>query len=177
MTTVSDNDLDSTSASPEKPESDGWNLMSLLSLTIGERLINPDDIPWVPYIPGVDVKPLRLNRKTGLWTNLTRVVGGGTVNRHYHGGAVVGYVLEGSWHYIERDWVAMPGMMIWEPPGDVHTLVTGEEGTTTLFFMDGPLFYIDETDKPVAFDDVLTFTKMYHDYCASQGIEPVDLDY
>ena len=75
-------------------------------------------------------------------------------------------------------WVSTkPGMMIWEPPGDVHTLVTGEEGTTTLFFMDGPLFYIDETDKPVAFDDVLTFTKMYHDYCASQGIEPVDLDY
>lgn len=178
MTTVTpESDLDVSPATPSQPAPDGFNLAALSALTVGERVIDPDSIPWVPYIPGVDVKPLRLNRKTGIWVNLTRVVGGGTVNRHYHGSAVVGYVLEGDWHYIERDWVARAGMMIWEPPGDIHTLVTGEAGTTTLFLMEGPLFYLNDDDQVVAFDDVLTFTKMYRDYCEAQGIEALDLDY
>jgi quercetin dioxygenase-like cupin family protein len=178
MTLLADDnitDTASTTAHPAAP--DGFNLPALSALTIGERLINPDDVPWIPYVPGVDVKPLRLNRKTGLWVNLTRVAGGGTVSRHYHGSAVVGYVLEGSWHYIERDWVAKPGMMIWEPPGDIHTLVTGSEGTTSLFLMEGPIFYLNDDDQVVAFDDVLTFTKMYLDHCAAHGITPIDLDY
>ena len=42
-------------------------------------------------------------------------------------------MLEGSWYYAEKDWVARAGMMVWEPPGDIHTLMCGEEGTVTLF--------------------------------------------
>ena len=178
MTTLlPDSGVDPNPTSSSHVATDPFNLAALSAFTVGERVVNPDDIPWVPYIPGVDVKPLRLNRKTGMWTNLTRVAGGGTVNRHYHGGAVVGYVLEGEWRYIERDWVARKGTMIWEPPGDIHTLVTGEEGTTTLFFMEGPLFYLDDNNQVVGFDDVLTFTKMYQDYCNAQGLEIIDLDY
>jgi hypothetical protein len=178
MTTVSlDSAVDPAPVPPSHAAPDAFNLAALSAFTIGERVINPDDIPWVPYVPGVDVKPLRLNRKTGIWTNLTRVVGGGTVNRHYHGSAVVGYVLQGGWHYIEREWVATAGMMIWEPPGDIHTLVSAPEGTTTLFFMEGPLFYLNDDNQVVGFDDVLTFTKMYQDYCNAQGIEILDLDY
>ena len=172
MTILAPDSGPDTSAAP-----DGFNLPALSAFTVGERLIDHADIPWIPYVPGVDVKPLRLNRKTGVWVNLTRVVGGGTVSRHYHGSAVVGYVLEGSWFYLERDWVAKPGMMIWEPPGDIHTLVTAPEGTTTLFIMEGPLFYLNDQDQVIAFDDVLTFTKMYQDFCEAQGIEALDLDY
>jgi|APCry1669189000_1035189.scaffolds.fasta_scaffold17012_2 quercetin dioxygenase-like cupin family protein len=172
MTTFATEAPEATKAAP-----DGFNLAALTALTIGERVIDPDLIPWVPYVEGVDVKPLRLNRKTGVWVNLTRVVGGGTVSRHYHGSSVVGYVLEGGWHYIERNWKATAGMMIWEPPGDIHTLVTSPEGTTTLFLMEGPLFYLNDDDHVIGFDDVLSFTKMYRDYCASQGIEALDLDY
>jgi hypothetical protein len=90
---------------------------------------------------------------------------------------VIGYVLEGSWHYAEKDWVARPGMMVWEPPGDVHTLMTGEEGTVTLFQLEGALLYVDDDDNVVGLDDVLNHTKTYHDFCAAEGIEPLDLDY
>ena len=117
----------------EKTGEDQPGLRPLKALTLRERVIDPETIPWVPYTDSIWVKPLRLNRKTGQWANLTKVVGGGQVNRHYHVNGVVGYVLEGSWYYAERDWVAKPGMMIWEPPGEVHTLISGDEGTLTLF--------------------------------------------
>ena len=159
------------------PVLDPFGLQALSALTVGERVINPDDIPWVPYAEGIAVKPLRLNRRTGLWANLTRVDGGVVLNRHYHGSAVTGFVLEGSWYYRERDWVARKGMLIFEPPGDIHTLVSNPEGTISFFQLEGPLFYLDDDDHVIGFDDVLQHTKTYHDYCASQGIEPVDLDF
>lgn len=59
-------------------------------------MIDYDAIPWMPYSEGIAVKPLRMNRRTGIWANLTRVDGGGTINRHCHVGPVTGFVLEGS---------------------------------------------------------------------------------
>jgi quercetin dioxygenase-like cupin family protein len=158
---------------------DSLALRPLKALTLGERIIDPDKIPWVPYEghPGIFVKPLRLNRKTGVWANLTKVVGASQINRHYHVGPVTGYVLEGSWYYAEKDWVARAGMMVWEPPGDIHTLMSNDEGTITLFMLEGALLYVDEHDNVVGHDDVLSHMKLYVDYCAAQGIEPVDLDY
>ena len=156
---------------------DTLGLRPLKELTLGERVIDTEAIPWVPYAEGISVKPLRLNRKTGFWANLTRVEGGGQVNRHYHVGPVTGFVLEGSWHYAERDWVARQGTMIWEPPGDIHTLISNPEGTITLFQLEGALLYVDEEDNVVGFDDVLNHTRTYHEYCRSAGIQPVDLDY
>jgi 2,4'-dihydroxyacetophenone dioxygenase len=163
-------------ATPDTTE-DPLGLRPLKEITLAERVIDPDEIPWVPYTETIWVKPLRLNRKTGQWANLTKVEGGGQINRHYHVNGVVGFVLEGSWYYAEKDWVARPGMMVWEPPGDIHTLMSGEEGTVTLFQLEGALLYVDEQDRVVGFDDVLNHTKTYHDFCRSEGIRPLDLDY
>lgn len=156
---------------------DELGLRPLIGLTRDERVIDYDAIPWVPYAEGVSVKPLRMNRRTGVWSNLTKVEGGGKLNRHYHVGPVTGFVLEGSWYYVERDWVARKGTCIWEPPGDVHTLMTGDEGTITHFTLEGALIYVDDDDNVAGFDDCLSFTKTYHDHCAAIGVEPVDLDY
>ena len=159
------------------PAEDQLGLRPLKALTLAERVIDPEQIPWVPYTDTISVKPLRLNRKTGQWTNITKVFGGGQVSRHYHVNGVVGYVLEGSWYYAEKDWVARAGMMVWEPPGDVHTLISGDKGTTTLFQLEGALLYVDEEDNVIGFDDVLNHMKLYHDFCESEGIAPLDLDY
>jgi 2,4'-dihydroxyacetophenone dioxygenase len=156
---------------------DKLGLWPLKELSLAERVIDPEQIPWVPYTEAIWVKPLRLNRSTGFWTNLTKVIGGGQINRHYHINSVTGFVLKGSWHYAEKDWVARPGMMIWEPPGDVHTLISGEEGTVTLFQLEGALLYVDEEDNVIGFDDALNHTRKYHDFCRSEGIEPIDLDF
>ena len=158
---------------------DNLGLRSLIPLTRDEHVIHDVDTPWIPYpgAEGVLVKPLRLDRSTGVWANLTKVEGGGKVNRHYHIGPVTGFVLEGSWYYEGRDWVARPGTVIREPSGDIHTLIAGEEGTTTLFILEGALLYIDDDDNVVGHEDVLSFMRLYHDYCAEQGIKPVDLDF
>ena len=73
--------------------------------------------------------------------------------------------------------MARTGTMVWEPPGDIHTLISSDEGTITMFTLEGALLYVDEDDNVVGFDDVLNHMNDYHDYCREQGIEPVDLDY
>ena len=82
---------------------DPLGLRPLKEITLTERIVDPDDVPWVPYTDSIWVKPLRLNRKTGQWTNITKVVGGGQINRHYHVNGVIGFVLEGSWYYVDED--------------------------------------------------------------------------
>ncbi len=156
---------------------DQLGLRPLKEITLEERVIVLDEIPWVPYAEGIFVKPVRLNRKTGLWANITKVEGGMQINRHYHVNGVTGFVLEGSWYYEEKDWVARKGSFVWEPPGDIHTLISNEEGTTTLFQLEGALLYVDDDDNVVGFDDVLNHTHKYHEFCRAEGIEPVDLDY
>ena len=158
---------------------DALALRPLKALTLGERVIDPDDIPWVPYEghPGIFVKPLRLNRKTGVWANLTKVVGASQINRHYHVGPVTGLRAGGQLVLRREGLGGAAGMIVWEPPGDIHTLMSNEEGTVTLFMLEGALLYVDEHDNVVGYDDVLNHMKPYHDYCESQGIEPLDLDY
>jgi hypothetical protein len=86
-------------------------------------------------------------------------------------------VREGSWYYAETDGVARAGTFVGEPPGDIHTLISNEEGTVTLFMLEGALLYVDEDDNVVGFDDVLAHMHKYHEFCRGEGIEPVDLDY
>ena len=52
-------------STPDTTDQDLLGLRPLKEITLGERVIDPELIPWVPYAEGIWVKPLRLNRKTG----------------------------------------------------------------------------------------------------------------
>ena len=80
------------------------------------------------------------------------------MNRHRHPSPVYGYVLKGQWRYLEHDWVAKEGMFVFEPPGEIHTLVVDEnvDEMITLFHVVGALVYYDENDRPIQHDDVHT---------------------
>src|SRR5438046_595355 len=125
------------------------------------------------------IKPLRFDLSNGRWVNLLKVTGGGKVNRHRHsGGQVLGYVLKGGWRYLERDWVARPGTFVYEPPGDIHTLVVDEgEEMQTLFLLEGVIQYLDDDNRVNYQDDVFTKLERYHKYCRENGLQPVDLCY
>ena len=41
----------------------------------------------------------------------------GLLNRHRHTGPVHGFVVKGTWKYLEHDWVATEGSYVFEPPG------------------------------------------------------------
>lgn len=145
-----------------------------------DQAIQSDELPWVPQGERVWYKPLRFDLTSGRWINLIKMTGDGKVNRHRHtGGQVLGYCIQGSWRYLEREWVARPGTFVYEPPGDIHTLVL-EEGNTemiTLFLLEGVVQYLDDEDNIIYQDDVFSKLDRYLRYCSEQGIEPKDLRY
>jgi 2,4'-dihydroxyacetophenone dioxygenase len=154
-------------------------LETILELGLLDRAVDADRLPWVPQGERVWFKPLRFDLANGRWVNLLKITGGGRVNRHRHsGGQVLGYVLQGGWRYLERDWVARPGTFIYEPPGDIHTLVVDEgEEMHTLFLLEGVVQYLDDDDHVIYQDDVFTKLERYRKYCHDQGIAPLDLCY
>ena len=119
----------------------------------------PDDERlWVPQTDKIWFRPLLLNTTNGEWVNLLRIAKGGVMNRHRHPSPVYGYVLKGQWRNLEHDWVAKEGMFVFEPPGEIHTLVVDEDvdEMITLFHVVGALVYYDENDRLIQHDDVHT---------------------
>ncbi|HYN59132.1 MAG TPA: 2,4'-dihydroxyacetophenone dioxygenase family protein [Rubrivivax sp.] len=125
--------------------------------------IPDDERVWVPQAPNVWFRPLLLNTVTGSWCNLLRVRKSGVLSRHVHPSWAVGYVIRGAWRYLEHDWVAREGAFVYEPPGEIHTLVVDESvgGATemiTFFNIHGAMVYVDDAGQTIGYEDV--FTKM-----------------
>ncbi len=131
-----------------------------------------DERVWVPQAKDVWFRPLMLNTVTGGWFNLLRVRRSGILSRHRHPMAVFGYVIKGSWRYLEHDWVAMEGGFVYEPPGEVHTL-TVDEGIPemiTMFNVNGAMIYVDEKGDTVAYEDVFTKIEMCRKHYEAVGL-------
>jgi 2,4'-dihydroxyacetophenone dioxygenase len=136
-----------------------------------DQLRDPEAIPWVPQAEGVFFKPLRICLEQGRWTNLLRVTRQGTVSLHRHLAAVEAWVIKGEWRYLERDWVARPGTYVFEPPGDIHTLVNSGQGEmVTLFSIHGPIEYIGPGGATVFTETAETKLSKYVDFCKESGI-------
>jgi 2,4'-dihydroxyacetophenone dioxygenase len=152
-------------------------LPKMLDLEVLDEAIASDDIPWVPQEPGRWFKPLHFFTSSGTWINLVKMEPGKQIRRHVHaGGSVHAYVLEGSWRYLEHDWIATPGSYVFEPAGGVHTLeVLGDTTMVTLFIVNGVIQYLDDEGRVVQQDDLQSRRRLYLDYCREQGIEPVAL--
>ena len=136
------------------------------------KAIPEDERVWVPQAPGVYFRPLMLNTVNGGWFNLLRVRKSGVLSRHRHPSAVFGYVLKGSWRYLEHDWVAEEGGFVYEPPGEVHTLVVDEgvDEMITMFNVNGAMIYVDESGKTVAYEDVFTKIDMCRSHYEKVGL-------
>jgi hypothetical protein len=72
---------------------------------------------------------------------------------------------------LEHDWIAHQGDYVFEPPGEVHTLVVEEaEEMITLFHVFGALVYFDDDDQVVGHDDVHTKIEMCRRHFAATGL-------
>jgi quercetin dioxygenase-like cupin family protein len=133
-----------------------------------ERRINPaylmkdivvdtavdDERYWVPYETNVWWRPLMFDQVNGNHTELLRVRKSGVLSRHKHPSPVHGYCIKGTWRYLEHDWVAKPGSYVFEPPGEIHTLVIdGDDEMITFFHISGTILYLDAGDKIIGTDD------------------------
>nr|WP_145160596.1 2,4'-dihydroxyacetophenone dioxygenase family protein [Paenibacillus terrae] len=145
-------------------------------LQLPERVFDIEDLPWVPFDEGKETncyfKPLRFDLATGTWIYLFKIKSNQVLTRHRHtGGSVIGYNIQGQWRYEGRHWMAKPGTFIFEPPGDIHTLITEDEEVITLFILGGSLQYFDHDNVVIGQEDIFTVLKKYRDYCDENGIE------
>jgi len=136
------------------------------------RAIPDDERLWVSQAENVWFRPLLLNRVAGEWCNLLRVRKSGVLSRHRHPAPVHGFVIKGSWRYLEHDWIANEGDYIFEPPGEVHTLVVddGVDEMITFFNVRGALIYYDENGAPCGHDDVHTKIELCREHFEKTGL-------
>ena len=141
---------------------------------IAIQAVPDDERVWVPQASEVWFRPLLLNTVTGSWCNLLRVRKAGVLSRHIHPSWVTGYVIKGAWRYLEHDWVASEGSFVYEPPGEIHTLVVdasakGKE-MITFFNIHGAMVYVDEQGRQTGYEDVFTKIEMCRKHYASCGL-------
>ena len=131
-----------------------------------------DERVWVPQAPDVWFRPLFFNTVSGGWCNLLRVRRSGILSRHRHPMAVVGYVIRGRWHYLEHDWVAEEGSFVYEPPGEIHTLVVPADCAEmiTFFNIGGAMIYLDAEGRQTGYEDVWSKIEMCRRHYADVGL-------
>jgi len=141
---------------------------------IAIKAIPDDERVWVPQAPDVWFRPLLLNTVTGSWCNLLRVRKSGVLSRHIHPSWVTGYVIRGAWRYLEHDWIASEGSFVYEPPGEIHTLVVDEQTNATemitLFNIHGAMVYVDQAGNHTGYEDVFTKIEMCRRHYAENGL-------
>lgn len=128
-----------------------------------------EDSPWVPFVDNVWIRHLTFDVRSSSAANILWCAAGGKLNRHRHRGPVSGVTLEGSWRYLEYDWVAVPGAFVRESPGRTHTLYS-ESGMKTFFWLNGPLEFLDDDDRVIETVDVFWFIDHYERYCTENNI-------
>ena len=139
---------------------------------IALQAIPDDERVWVPQAADVWFRPLLLNTVTGGWCNLLRVRKSGVLSRHRHPMVVVGYVIKGKWRYLEHDWVAEEGSFVYEPPGEIHTLVVPVDCAEmiTFFNISGAMIYVDADGRQSGYEDVWSKIDMCRSHYAANGL-------
>jgi len=145
---------------------------------IAVAAIPDDERVWVPQAAGVWFRPLLLNTVSGGWCNLLRVRRAGVLSRHRHPMLVVGYVIRGRWKYVEHDWTAETGSFVFEPPGEVHTLMVPADcpEMITFFNIQGAMIYLDAEGRQTAYEDVFTKIDMCRSHYRDAGLGTAYVD-
>jgi 2,4'-dihydroxyacetophenone dioxygenase len=139
---------------------------------IAVAAIPSDERVWVPQTQDVWFRPLLLNTVSGGWCNLLRVRRSGVLSRHRHPMVVVGYVIKGKWRYLEHDWIADEGSFVYEPPGEVHTLVVPDDchEMITFFNISGAMIYLDPAGHQIGYEDVFSKIEMCRRHYGDVGL-------
>ena len=145
---------------------------ALNEIFIQDAFANDDERLWMQMTPYSWSRPLCLNASQGYWVHLSKFRGDGVVSCHRHPAPVHGFIIKGGWRYLEHDWVATEGSYIFEPPGDIHTLVAlpEVEESITLFHNTGALIYCDVDGNTKGYADVFTRIDGYAKHFEKVGL-------
>lgn len=136
-----------------------------------------EDAVWLEYETGTFNRFLQFNLINNTFTTILKCMPGAGLDLHFHPSQVIAYCIQGSWKYDEFDWVAKAGSVIYEPPGEAHTLrVIGDEGMTTFFHVSGPLVQVDKDFKMVGYVDAFILRQNAYNYYEEHGLDTSYLD-
>ena len=143
----------------------------------GALRLDGDERDWIPQAEGVWFRPLLFSVSGGFYVNLLRVRASGVLSRHRHNGVVHALTLRGHWHYLEHDWVAREGHYVFEPPGEVHTLVVPDDvgEMITWFCVHGGYSYVDPQGRAMGYEDVYTKLERAQRHYRDTGRDPAEL--
>ena len=133
--------------------------------------IGPDEAesPWIPFGEGRAIRHLSFDVRNNANSNILWIKGPGVIGTHKHHGRIDMFCIEGTVRYLEYDWLATPGSVIYEAPGEAHTLVT-DTGCKLLGYLQGTADYFDENGKYTNTLDVFWFIDHYAKHCEANGI-------
>lgn len=133
--------------------------------------IGKEDTPWVPRGLNAKVRHLAFDVRNNFYVTILWISGPGLIGTHRHRGSVYAVGLEGSFRYLEYDWVCGPGDFVVEMPGHAHTLVTDDpNGMKALFLMQGANDFFDENGQLIETTDVFWFINHHTSYCTANDI-------
>lgn len=136
--------------------------------------LNHNDYPWVDQGFGIEIKILRVCNSTGSWIIMNRFEPGTQLPTHRHSGAVTAYTLQGKWGYLESDFTATAGSVIFEPANTSHTLKVADdagEPTIVFFSVEGSLTHYTEDGTIWGISDGHTQLEEYLRLAKEQGTE------
>lgn len=133
---------------------------------------NSDERYFLPISDTVTSRPLWIAPQQNMWANILMSKRAGLVNRHYHPHPVFAYTISGKWGYLEHDWTATRGDVVYETPGASHTLVCyeTEEPMKVFFVVYGPLIWLDENGATTGHYDVHDYIEAARAHYAANGI-------
>ena len=127
--------------------------------------------PWVPFGDNAAIRHLAFDVRQNVYANILWIKSPGVIGTHKHRGMVWAIGLEGTFRYLEYDWLCHPGEFITEFPGHAHTLVTDEpNGMKAFFWMQGANEFYDDEGNHVETLDVWWFINHYETYCRENGL-------
>jgi quercetin dioxygenase-like cupin family protein len=141
--------------------------------------VDAESYPWFPFVPYTDkafVKLLKVEPVSGTFVTLLRAPGDLVLPKHHHCGTVMVYTVKGQWKYLEHDWTAVKGSFVYETAATSHTPVgVGSDEIITLNIQVGDSLFMDDKDNILAVENWKTVLKRYLDFCAANGMTPVDV--
>lgn len=133
---------------------------------------NSDDRYFFPISDTVFSRPLWIAPAQNMWANILLARRAGLVNRHYHPHPVFAYTISGKWGYLEHEWTATRGDVVYETPGSSHTLVSydTDEPMKVFFVLYGPLVWLDDNGATIGHYDVHDYIEAARTHFAGNGI-------
>lgn len=135
-------------------------------------------LPWTPWeiAPGIDLKLLKVDPVHGLMVVLMRIPESTKLGRHRHTGFVHVYTIQGSWHYLEHDWVSRTGDFVYETSDSIHSFETFEGEDTIIYAsLNGTLEFMDDTDKVIHVESWRTMLERQKAFMEKHGMAPIDV--